>query len=170
MAKRNQLNRLILNTAASGRIDDLTCTTLTATTVSASSTISATTVDGATHCSTDNLLGGATFTVATNQNNVIIFSAGEPSTGSIDWTAFKYSQPYTIVNLSPVQVLLSGAVSASTTGLSGLNGQGPGGGLNEYMIPAGTFLEGVAYDPGLTVGGTPMNFTYYVYNSGSITV
>jgi hypothetical protein len=165
MAKRNQLNRATLST-----VPNLTTTTLTATTVSASSTISATTVDGTTHCSTANLLGGGTFTVVTNQNNVIIYSAGEPSTGSIDWTAFKYSQPYTIVNLSAVQVLLSGAVSASTTGLSGLNAYGPGAGLNEYMIPARTFLEGVAYDPGLTVGGNPSNFTYYVYNSGTVTV
>jgi hypothetical protein len=155
MAKRNQLNRTTLST-----VPNLTTTTLTATTI-----------DGAKHCSAANIHGDSTFTMPTNVNQVVVYQENPPCTGSIDWTAFKYAQPYTICNLGGA-LMVSGAVSSSTSGLAGVAGVGiQSTPLNDYTIPAATFVEGMAYPPGTkNAGGQTLAFTYLIYNSGSITV
>ena len=110
MAKRNQYNRTTF---------PITFTDIKAQRVSASVGVKGTINQGDSGSFFIN--AGGNFTLPTNTNGLVILPNGNP-TASVDFTAFKNGQMLTLAVLggSTQTVQLSGAVSASTTGICGL--------------------------------------------------
>tara|TARA_R110000824_G_scaffold174752_7_gene352907 strand:- start:2825 stop:3370 length:546 start_codon:yes stop_codon:yes gene_type:complete len=174
MAKRNQYNKATLST-----ITTLSCSYVTGTAVSASavtcSFISASSqINGRLNCGTSNFFvtgTGNTITIPVNTNYVVVAANAVGVTCSINWQGFNYAQPYRIMNPGSAAMKISGALSASggavqwgAVGIDNLYVNSTP--ANEFLIPAGIWVDGVGYPSG--TANVDVKGTYVVYASGAM--